>query len=636
MVESVSSYVSKRKEARDDLFWKHLLYFFELKFSTDGSHETTKSMLFPLVMAPQAYTMGDPFSVAVKPVLGGGIYVEENGILARPIRIQGTTGFEPRLWPQVEQLRQADQEANVGTYSFPLRGQPAANVSLSGQRQFQMLQDRIFRLYGDLKRNPLTSSTTRLFWHNLKDEEHWRVIPQNFSMIRDVSRRMSYTYDIQMLAVEQADAKPISLAPEDIGWLQKALAALQNLRDGLARIVGAIENTVRLAKDIANAVSAVGVFLQDVAGAIATTVEGLFSAVAGIVNACQAFLSGVVAAINAFPAFVNSVINGVEAIADAVSSFYTTAASMDDDIEAAYNSVGENLREMISGLFGVMVGGADNFTAPATPRRPAPPSNREAAAQDPVYDLTGLGKKGTAPNRGDARISRGNRIFDETVTAAPAGSRSQTVAANQSIEDIAQSAFGDSSRWQEIARLNNLRAPYIHPAGLPGTLRPGDPILVPVSALSPVTAALPVILGAGASTPTMERLLGNDLALAPSGSTGVYDLQLAPTGSTDVAIVRGIDNLKQAIGTRVRTTRGDSGLFSQLGTDIVIGTGTPGIDRHMAKVRVQQGIQADPRITNVTGITLNSAVSADIVDVEFNATVYGLSEKITISTVRDD
>jgi hypothetical protein len=73
-------------------------------------------------------------------------------------------------------------------------------------------------------------------------------------------------------------------------------------------------------------------------------------------------------------------------------------------------------------------------------------------------------------------------------------------------------------------------------------------------------------------------------------------------------------------------------LFQTLGTQVILGTGVGGIDRQMAKLRLAQSVEADPRITGISGLTLNESVSADIVDVEFNATVYGLTEKITIAT----
>lgn len=211
------------------------------------------------------------------------------------------------------------------------------------------------------------------------------------------------------------------------------------------------------------------------------------------------------------------------------------------------------------------------------------------------------------------------------------GSQEVDIGQQTTIQDLAQAYMGDQSRWEEIAALNNLRAPYIHPAGLPGTLRPGDKILIPLPAVRGA-ARLKTIVGTTPNTPNIERLYGVDWALSPAGNSGQYDLSLSPTGDTDVALVRGIDNLKQAVGVRLRTSRGDSALYRDLGTDIILGTGVKGVDRELAKLKLAKAVEADPRITGTTGLTLNESASADIVDVEFNATVYGLTEKITIAT----
>lgn len=638
--QTTEQFVAERVLADDAKFWRHYLYFFELEFPAVnegnvnllGSIPTGKSsqIIFPLILAPQAMSMSEPFTTALSPVLGGNLYVEENGIIARTLRLQGTTGFMPRSFRQTAKLQLAEKISDTLTYD--LRGKvPTAFTELSGQRHFHMLQDRVFRLYADLKRNPETSAGTRLYWHNIRDDEHWQVIPQNFSLIRSLPRRLTYNYDIQMIAVAPATARYVFFPPEDKNWFQKALDSINNLRNGVDQILGTLRNVAGLVKGIGDA-------LQATANFISSSVEQLFNDIANVANACRSFLNGVTSLINLPATLLDNIINGVDTVANAIDELWTTATGLPDDVVKAYCDTGENFRKTMLGLFGVKVGGAENFRSNATiptRRLNRPTTEREAAQQTSAQNLPAMGKRGTAPNPGDALIDNSRRGL-AGIERAPAGARQQTVAANQSIEDVAQAALGDHTRWHEIAALNNLKAPYIHPAGLPGTVRPGDTILVPVSALPPSAPALPVILGVLPDAPNTERLFGVDWALAPSGSSGVYDLAISPQGSTDVDLVRGVDNLKQAIGTRVRTTRGDSGLFSQLGTDIVIGTGAAGVDREMAKIRIKRGVQADPRITNITGVVINETVTPDIVDVELVAGVYGLAEKITISTARDN
>ncbi len=82
-----------RREAQDDSnFVKKLLYFFELRVPPEIAFEgAITSFIFPLVLGPHTYTKGEPFTVSKTPTQGGGLFVEENGIIMRPINIKPLT-----------------------------------------------------------------------------------------------------------------------------------------------------------------------------------------------------------------------------------------------------------------------------------------------------------------------------------------------------------------------------------------------------------------------------------------------------------------------------------------------------------------------------------------------------------------
>ena len=175
----------------DDKFYKQFLYFFELripqKLAINGIQTT---VLFPLMLAPENLSMDEPFAVEVTQTQGGGLIVEENGIIQRMLRIRGNTGFKPRAWEGSRGLALSVVPPEKRSYSRNL--DPFIFDALSGQRHFQYLQDAVFRTYGDLKRDPESAEDTRLFWHNPKDDEHWEVIPQKFSLERSSSKRTIY------------------------------------------------------------------------------------------------------------------------------------------------------------------------------------------------------------------------------------------------------------------------------------------------------------------------------------------------------------------------------------------------------------------------------------------------------------
>ena len=89
---------TRRVITRDDKYFKRMLYFFELRVPANGTQTPVPgSYLYPLVIPPTSLRMSEPFAVEKSFTLDGGLFVEENGILARELTVSGTTGFAPRV-----------------------------------------------------------------------------------------------------------------------------------------------------------------------------------------------------------------------------------------------------------------------------------------------------------------------------------------------------------------------------------------------------------------------------------------------------------------------------------------------------------------------------------------------------------
>lgn len=106
----------------------------------------------------------------------------------------------------------------------------------------------------------------------------------------------------------------------------------------------------------------------------------------------------------------------------------------------------------------------------------------------------------------------------------------------QSLQQLAYRELQDASRWPEIARLNELRPPYLtgnklHPGVASGqVLLYGTPIKIPS-------------LGTMRQSITARAAYGSDLLLSRG--------RLTADGAGGLALVQGVPNLKQALETRL-------------------------------------------------------------------------------------
>lgn len=160
--------------------------------------------------------------------------------------------------------------------------------------------------------------------------------------------------------------------------------------------------------------------------------------------------------------------------------------------------------------------------------------------------------------------------------------RSLTLQQGEDLRAIATRELGDATRWVEIARLNDLRLPFLvaswHPADrLPHTLIWGDPILIPW----PSNASLP---------PTIVSTHGRDLALVAG------QLQVAPDG--DLSLISGADNVIQALTHRLKTLLGELTYHPLYGCNVnlAIGLPTAPFSSLMAATWVSEALRAEPRV----------------------------------------
>jgi hypothetical protein len=178
----------------------------------------------------------------------------------------------------------------------------------------------------------------------------------------------------------------------------------------------------------------------------------------------------------------------------------------------------------------------------------------------------------------------------ERLQAATTDERAYVVAEGDTLEGIAQRFYGTPRAWTELARVNDLLAPYISPSRLPNTAAPGDRIVLPASteALLTVRDTVPT-----REAPTDERLYGVDLARTAVG--------WQPDAlHTDVRLARGVAAVDQGLRTRVATERGANRVFPELGLPPLVGQPSAQNAAAVALAYFAEQARGDDRVAEVS------------------------------------
>lgn len=621
-----------RQRRQDDARYLQFgIYFFELEFPSEAvtvgppSGGASQSYIFPLVLNPESIQVVDNFTLAKVPTSGGGLYVEESGVLERALVIKGHTGMRPRVARAYSAAPGASTYPttafNIPEPSFRERTSTAAFGALSGQKHFQFLQDKVFRTYGDLKRTPQFSEATTLNWHNPKDQEHFRIIPERFRMTRDIRRKFLYQYEIVCTIVGRANPRSAQLVEPD-------KSVFDQINDAV--------RTVRKAINYANAA------INDIVGFV-NDIEGVFRGATGIINDAIA------------------VVNNVDSAVTAIERVGTNVATV--PLRQARNAVAnlENLAQNITGLpFRVEQTAAqslrnfedaiDHFSLLPDIFQENPVNqlardqNRNVNAQRSTQAALQASAarrptSATEANVRDSQAAPGDlaRLQDPLYVPAEAprvrSASAEVVQSSDSLAAIAGRYLGDARRWRELAAFNRLRFPYISRSGAPGTLAPGDEILIPSEAAPQNLTRVPGIYPGDPEAPAQERAYGRDLSLVPNRD-GTVDFAIDPaSGNTDFTEISGVDNLQQAITTRITTEQETDPLYRGLGYRPLIAIGFASADADLVRVRIGEAVLADPRISSLQDVVFEATTPADAVQVRIDAAVRGFREPVRLNLV---
>lgn len=627
LLEQVAE-LSRSSLAQDNKFWRKMLYFFELQ--VPASVSPTRVYRYPLIIPPDSLRMTEPFQVDRSFTNGGGLFVEEQGMVAREIFLSGTTGWAPKRHPLLFPVSNPTQFRFPRNKSFT---RTTANnpqqllLPLSGQRHFQFLQDTVFRTYADLKQDHSTSVGTRLYFHNIKDSERWRVIPLEFSLSRDASKPLEYRYDIHLLAVPPGKGDGFDAVVDDDPVISTLKDPLATLRVGLAAIDGALQDLGSVQGE-----------LRSLNGQFDT----LFSTATTTSAAVTRLLNGTVDLIDMPFTSINT---GIDAGLSAMNELFLASENVANSVLFLPDNVLNTLRKLTDAL--AIVGSyperfqssIDAAVAKFKQRqslvtaRSAGALQQAATAEAPAT-LRAFDNQGTALMPGDYARSQ-NALGLGSATPRYTSAIEYVIEQGDSLASLAAKYLGDARNWKFIAVFNNLNPPFISTSGIPGTLGVGDRILIP-SFDDPATSQdNPAVLGVRPEEAAQVHALGRDLLVVDAGK-GLYDLVIDEAGgSVDVKVVAGIPNLQQAIRSRIITERGTDLLYKELGTSRIVGLGLDVVDFETAQFRLLDSVQADPRISGIRSMSFQTE-QADSVVAEIEAEVRGFTkpEKISVTAAK--
>lgn len=615
---------NRRTLTRDDKYFRRMLYFFELRVPEGGTQAPIPgAYIYPLVMPPKSLRMSEPFTVEQSYTTDGGLFVEENGIIARELTVSGNTGFRPRV-----NKGQSDFDLILPpsrkSFSRKIQRRTIALLdALSGQKHFQYLQDSVFRTYGDLKRDPATSLGTELYFHIPKDDERWRVVPLSFDLERDGSSPVLYNYNFKLLLVE-GDSNTTDPDTEDKAALDALKDNFRMLKYGVqvvetavldlagvqSDLTNIINNGASLIDDAANIATAASLFLEGTDRFIHTPLNG----VVRTKNALEAGLAALDAAVTlgSSSAVPGSLLNTLRKVQDGLLVLASYPENYQNSIEALVESFNAQ-QALATSQSAAALTAAEESAAPAT--------------------IRSWGQLGTALLPGDRRRAREDLGLGRNVPKYTSA-QERTVEMGDTLPNLSARFLGDARKWKQLAIFNALRAPYISEEDLPFTLKRGETILIPNFGKSQRRQLSLATLGVDPEAPAVEHFLGVDLLLEDVSATQVDLVVDVAGGSVDVKLVRGLDNLSQGLVTRLRTERGSDVLYRNLGTRRVVGVGVTVVDVEQAQFTLVDALQADPRVIAVQGLRFdNLAESPDVLDVDTDVIVRGLTrpQKIRVA-----
>lgn len=527
-----------------------------------------------LVINPQRYTITEPFSVNLTPTEDDNVVAEENGQIIREITIEGTTG-----------LRDRKEDAFV----------VAQGDFMSGPDHFFKLR-KFFRRYGNRKKDPAESPFWSMIFHNVKEDDHWVVVPRSFETPRDAkSNRFHYNYRITLAAIQPSPPEPKVVD----GFLADLKQIVEFVHDARSFFVQGLNEIDTIRERVNN-------------------IDAMFDSVGGVLNDAFDFVTDITDLIEVSKEFFEEtkllIEDARELLGNNLESTFT-----DDQMRAE-----RNLRDMEDALDKIGEDASNFGGTDPTSSDPLSPLGQFAGPKlvtnQDLRDQTGGATLGTR-----LRLTLGSHKNKGVPLPPFSGTRRITLANTDTIDSV--SGDHDVPKAVIIA-VNDLRFPYIARDAGPGTRGPGDSLLVPIAATGPLQGRAP-------SDPYLtpeDILYGVDLALDPKvlAEEGRFEIMVDEVhGALDADLVRGVDNAVQGLQIIIGTEQGTTAIIRDIGIRRAVGMrGT--LDRMLSSsLNMREAILADPRVTGIQSTRI--VLEGDKIEQELTVNLTSLRDGVNLT-----
>ena len=565
-----------------------------------GQPGTKAVFAFPL--GPQSVELTRPFKQRVVTTIGG-IYAQEAGYNAWKLKVEGNFGLTPKSgYDSTDILNVAYEKENLPIVS--------GMQALSGPKWTMRLIQHMFDRYAALKANPKYNAQTYMTWHNFKDDEHLVVVPTVVGLHRSVNSRMMYPFSLEFEVIGHADSIE---APDKESLISSILGYIS-----MASVMA--KTAVNLADDALNTINA-----------LAGKARGVVARIDGMQDDWSQINDKWVYAF------------GGELSDGTVVEEGSTSWGSWDGLATTIRSDNEEARKQLKAA--IEKNAADEtFVASAWTRTDALAEINQAINQmDDAVDAVGMHGADAQNTNDEANDNIDNHNQAEgsanTDPSAPANTQptpsslpSSTdlgdfeVTGDNTLPGIAEALLGDAALWKVLAVINKLRAPYISSTGMPGTVKPGDTIKVPISGTKDSIQVMGWQHLAGSDS------WGCDILLKEAKGSGVgrpaVDIAIDRSTGRDIKLSKGKTNLLQAVQMRVWTTMGTMKLFPRYGLPVVVGTNIPAYSGRALQLSVRSALLEDSRIASV-GRTTTTTID-DVIEVDAEVIPINLQRSLSI------
>jgi hypothetical protein len=224
--------------------YRYAFCIFEDIADTVKTVEQDETKWVALQLNPQQFSLREPFATAITPTQGGGKIVESRGQIIKIGNISGTTGYLPPQKPLAERAVVPTDSSTRGQLVPNPDGLDLRQGVRSGFYMFHRLR-HLFRRYGYLRR--LGRTDVQMFFMDFKDDDFWRIEPEDFALQRSSRKPFSYDYSIGFRCLEQMEGSTFQADQTDdlFAARQDKLRSLPPWQDTEQAAIAAIQRLTR-------------------------------------------------------------------------------------------------------------------------------------------------------------------------------------------------------------------------------------------------------------------------------------------------------------------------------------------------------------------------------------------------------